>query len=64
MVVLGPDVWGGYPGAALRVVLPMTIAFNLLLPRTRRFWPLAILGNLSVWYGLDALGVPVLSVYL
>ena len=37
MVVLGPDVWGGYPGAALRVVLPMTIAFNLLLPRTRRF---------------------------
>ncbi|MEE8130645.1 MAG: hypothetical protein V3T48_10170 [Vicinamibacterales bacterium] len=64
MVVLGPDVWGGYPGAALRVVMPMTIAFNLLLPRTRWFWPLAILGNLSVWHGLDALGVPVLSVYL
>ena len=64
MVVLGPDVWGGYPGAALRVVLPMTIAFNLLLPRTRWFWPWAILGNLSVWHGLDALGVPVLSVYL
>ena len=64
MVVLGPAVWGDYPGAALRVVLPMTIAFNLLLPRTRLFWPLAILGNLSVWHGLEVLGVPVLSRYL
>ena len=42
----------------------MTIAFNVLLPRTRWFWPLAILGNLSAWHGLDAPGVPVLSVYL
>ena len=64
MVLLGPAVWGDYPGAAVRVVLPMTIAFNLLLPRTRLFWPLAILGNLSVWHGLEALGVPVLSRYL
>ena len=64
MVVFGPALWAGYPGSYVRVVLPMTIAFNLLLPRTRLFWPLAVLGNLSVWHGLDALGVPVLSVYL
>ena len=46
MVFLGPGVWGGVPGAVSRVVLPMTCAFNLLLPRNRAFWPLAIIGNL------------------
>lgn len=42
-------VWEGYPGAASRVLLPMMVAFNLLLPRGRRWLALLILGNLSVF---------------
>jgi hypothetical protein len=57
-------VWEGYPGAITRVVLPLTVAFNLLLPRDRWFWPLAILGNLTVIPGLFFFEVPVLSTWL
>ena len=53
-------VWDGYPGAITRVVLPLTLAFNLLLPCTRWFWPLAILGNLTVIPGLFFFEVPLL----
>lgn len=49
MVVLGDAVWEGYPGAAWRVLLPMTLAFNVTLPRGRRWWALLVLGNLLVW---------------
>jgi len=48
MLVIGVDVWAGDPGAATRVLLPMTLSFNLLLPRTRAFWPLFAAGNLTV----------------
>ena len=58
MVVLGPAVWEGYPGAVTRVLLPMTFAFNVVLPRNRWFWPLFVLGNLVVLPALQALRVP------
>lgn len=58
MVVLGDAVWEGYPGAASRVLLPMTLAFNISLPRGRRWWPILILGNLLVWPSADALVPP------
>jgi len=47
LIFLSPWVWSGY-WAACRAVLPMTIAFNLLLPATRNFWPIWILGNLTM----------------
>lgn len=58
MVVLGDAVWEGYPGAASRVLLPMTLAFNVLLPRGRAWWIALILGNLSVLVSPDALPLP------
>ena len=57
MVFLGPAVWAGHPTAATRVLLPMTIAFNVLLPRGRWFWPLFVLGNLPIVHGLAELGL-------
>ncbi|MBI2511211.1 MAG: hypothetical protein HYV96_04490 [Opitutae bacterium] len=51
LLFLGPWVWSGY-WAACRAVLPLTIAFNLLLPTGRAFWPLLILGNLTALHGV------------
>jgi len=51
LIFLSPWVWSGY-WAACRAVLPMTIAFNLLLPSTRGFWPLWILGNLTMLHAV------------
>ena len=64
MIVLGENVWAGYPGAATRVLLPMTFAFNVLLPRSAWFWPLFVLGNLTVLQGLETLRVPFLWQFL
>jgi hypothetical protein len=64
MLFLGPAVWEGTPGAFTRVLLPMTCAYNVLLPRGRAYWPLAVLGNLSVINGLHALRVPLIWQYL
>jgi len=61
MLVLGPAVWEGHPGAISRVVIPMTVAFNVLLPRNRWFLPLWILGNLGVFYGFEIMRLPWLS---
>jgi len=47
LVFLSFWVWSGY-WAACRALLPMTIAFNLLLPANRRFWPIWIVGNLTL----------------
>jgi len=44
-------VWSGY-WAACRAVLPMTIAFNLLLPATGRFWLWWALGNLTLLHAI------------
>jgi hypothetical protein len=51
LIFLSPWVWSGY-WAACRAVLPLTIAFNLLLPATRGFWPLWILGNLTMLHAV------------
>jgi hypothetical protein len=61
MTVLGGAVWAGYPGAAVRILLPMTFAFNILLVRNRWFWPLVLLGNISVLYGIQKIEVPWIS---
>ena len=50
-VVLSPWVWTGY-WAACRVLLPMTIAFNLLLSGQKNFWPLWGLGNLTLLHAV------------
>ncbi len=47
-VFLSTPVWEGYPGASTRVLLPMTLAFNILVPRGRRWLPLLVAGNLTV----------------
>lgn len=57
MLVLGPEVWGGQPAAVTRVVLPMTVAFNVLLPRGRWFWPLWVLGNANLLHGPREMGL-------
>lgn len=44
-------IWSGY-WAACRAALPMTIAFNLLLPANRTFWPLWIAGNLTALHAV------------
>jgi hypothetical protein len=48
MTFLATPVWEGYPGAATRVLLPMTLAFNILIPRGRRWLPVLLVGNLTV----------------
>lgn len=51
--VLGPAVWEADPGAAYRVLIPLTVAFNLCLPSGHRAtWPLLLLGNSSALIGL------------
>lgn len=64
MIVLGTSVWDGYPGATARVVLPMTVAFNILLPQVRWFWALWVLGNASIPVGLYELRAPWIWEYL
>ena len=57
-MALGDAVWEGYPGAVSRVLLPMTLAFNVLLPRGRKWWVLLLLGNLTVFFSSDTLKPP------
>lgn len=52
MAMIGTAVWEGYPGACTRVLLPLTLAFNLLALRTRAALAWLILGNLGVGAGL------------
>lgn len=47
LACLGPAVWGDdLPGAAVRVLLPLGLAFNLLVVRSRASWLWLLLGNL------------------
>lgn len=52
LLFLGRAVWEDFPGAAMRVLLPLTLAFNVLAYRSRApvLWLLA--GNLGVLSGL------------
>ena len=56
-------VWGGTPGAAPRLLLPLTFAFNMLVAKLpgRWFWPLVVAGNASVVTGLWIIEAPGLS---
>lgn len=58
MVMLGQAVWEGYPGAASRVLLPMALAFNILVPRGRWWWLVLVLGNLAVIPSADVMNPP------
>jgi hypothetical protein len=52
LLCLGPAVWAGFPGAATRVLLPLTLAFNVLAVRTRAGVVWLVVGNLTVLSGL------------
>jgi hypothetical protein len=58
MVVLGDAVWEGYPGAASRVLLPMQLAFNVLVPAGRGWRIVLVLGNLTLLSAPAALQAP------
>lgn len=58
MIFLGAAVWEGYPGAASRVLLPMQLAFNVLVPTGRSWWLVLVLGNLTVLAAPAALQAP------
>lgn len=51
LLFLGAWVWSGY-WAVCRAALPLTVAFNLLLPVNRAFWPLWIFGNLTLLHAV------------
>jgi hypothetical protein len=58
MIFLGDAVWENYPSAAARVLLPMTLAFNITVPR-KRLWPiLLVIGNLGVLGSAELLKPP------
>jgi hypothetical protein len=59
MLCLAQPVWEGYPGAASRVVLPLTLAFNVLVPRGVRWLPVLILGNVTLLVAPQELRAPV-----
>ena len=45
---LGWPVWEGFPSAAARALLPVSLAFNRLVPRTRQGFLLLAAGNLGL----------------
>lgn len=49
LIFLGGAVWEGFPGAASRVLLPMQLAFNVLVPGGRRWVLVLLLGNLTIF---------------
>ncbi len=51
MIFLGRQVWAGFPGASTRVLLPMTLAFNVLVIRNRAAAAWLLAGNLAVLNG-------------
>ncbi|MDQ5978935.1 MAG: hypothetical protein QG602_1909 [Verrucomicrobiota bacterium] len=60
--VLGTSVWEGLPGAYARVLLPVTLCFNVLAARRRAAVLWLLLGNLSVvggiWSIIEMPGTP------
>ena len=61
MLVLSYPIWEGDPGAIVRVVLPVSVAFNVLVSAAAGSGRSSILGNLSVCHGLPMIGVPWLA---
>jgi len=58
MIILGPAVWEGYPGAAARTLLPMGLAFNVLVPSGRRWLAILLLGNATIFCSLQSFQYP------
>jgi hypothetical protein len=58
MFCLGRAVWEDFPGAATRVLLPLTLAFNVLAHRARAALIWLVVGNFTVVAGLVALRDP------
>jgi hypothetical protein len=58
MIALGDAMWEGYPGAAARALLPMALAFNVLLPRGRRWWWVLLLGNATIFSAPSLIRMP------
>lgn len=53
LLCLGNAVWEGFPGAFTRVLLPLTLAFNIVAVRRRAALPWLVAGNLAVAAGLQ-----------
>jgi len=64
MVVLGDAVWEGYPGAASRVLLPMQVAFNVLVPIGRGWRWVLLAGNLTLFAAPFVLEPPATEGYV
>ena len=63
MIFFGRPMWVSNP-SALRVVLPLNLAFNVQLTRVTNpwfFWPLVVAGNVSMLFGWYTLEVPLLG---
>lgn len=58
LMFVSQPVWEGFPGAYPRVLLPLALAFNVLVPRGVRWLPLLLVGNLAVPLGLTQLAPP------
>jgi len=56
LLVLGWIHWAGW--SVSRVLLPLLLAFNFSVPRTRAYLPVLVGGNLSVIFGLHMLTHP------
>jgi hypothetical protein len=55
MLLIRGEIW---LGAYARVLLPLTLAFNLSVPRGRQFWTIFTLGNLGLATSLSLLTAP------
>ena len=55
LLFLGNAVWVDYPSAAARVLLPMTLAFNIRVPRGGWWAAVLIAGNLGILGSVDFL---------
>ncbi len=52
MLCLGTAVWAGHPGAATRILLPLSLAFNVLAVRRSAAAGWLLAGNLAVFSGV------------
>ncbi|HKB55959.1 MAG TPA: hypothetical protein VKC51_00075 [Lacunisphaera sp.] len=52
MLCLGTAVWAGHPGAATRILLPLSLAFNVLAVRRTAAAGWLLAGNLAVFSGV------------
>ncbi len=60
MLVLGPAVWEGLQ-AVPRVLLPMTIAFNILFTRKTLFLPILVFANVLTYAGIKSFHPPLIE---